>query len=233
MNGAKGMVRIFIDLGVEKEIYDNYGNSPLMDTVKIGHYETAEMLLTAGATPNTYDPRGLSPIWWASKSCWARMVRLLIDFKAELEARDERNLSPLCLAALANRFDVATMLLEAGANPMVLFMHLADPSYRRRWYWWDVDTLESILRVRAFNEMIDLIKSYVPANASTEPWPQAYEPTTGRPYPWPDSAPALPQWVELQAKAAAEAQAAALAAAQAANESAGQAAQAANESGSP
>eukprot|EP00419_Tripos_fusus_P060935 CAMPEP_0172920368 /NCGR_PEP_ID=MMETSP1075-20121228/203956_1 /TAXON_ID=2916 /ORGANISM="Ceratium fusus, Strain PA161109" /LENGTH=239 /DNA_ID=CAMNT_0013780377 /DNA_START=192 /DNA_END=909 /DNA_ORIENTATION=- len=165
--GEFGMVRMFLDLNASTEVRNNEGITPLFDVVKRGYIEMARLLLQEGANPNVNDSRGLSPIWYASQFCWVAMVRLLLDYNAEPETLEVRkHYKPLSLAAMANRFDVARLLLERGANPSILYEQAVDPSYRRDLQWWDVDNLESILRVRGFLGMIKLIKSYIPVNAS-------------------------------------------------------------------
>jgi len=166
--GAFGMVRMFMDLNVSIDVVNNDGITPLMDVVQRGQLDMARMLLEEGANPDTRDPLGLTPVWYASKFCWTQMVRLLLDFNAETEARDNRNIGPLALAALANRRDVATLLLERGANPIALKEIIADPSLRRKVYWWDVSTLESLLADRGFYGMLGLLNASLVERRLTE-----------------------------------------------------------------
>lgn len=165
--GEFGMVRMFLDLNASTEVRNNEGITPLFDVVKRGYIEMARLLLEEGANPNVYDARSLSPIWYASQFCWTAMVRLLLDYRAELETLEvQKHYKPLSLAAMANRFDVAKLLLERGADPYILYEQAVDPSYRRDLEWWDVDNLYTILKVRGFIGMIKLILSYVPVDAS-------------------------------------------------------------------
>jgi len=165
--GEFGMVRMFLDLNASTEVRNNEGITPLLDVVKRGYLEMARLLLEEGANPNAHDPRGLSPIWYASQFCWIAMVRLLLDYNAEPETLEvQTHHKPLSLAALANRLDVAKLLLERGADPNILFEQAVDPSYRRDLQWWDVDNLYTILKVRGFFGMIKLILSYIPADIS-------------------------------------------------------------------
>jgi ankyrin repeat protein len=112
------------------------GQTALMWATAQNHAEMVRLLIASGANVNarstvndwarqvTAEPRavyrpagGLTPLLYAAREGCVDCARALIDARAELNLPDPEGLSPLLLAILNQRFAVAALLIERGADP--------------------------------------------------------------------------------------------------------------------
>jgi len=95
--------------------------TPLHIAVMTGQHVAAEMLLEAGAFPDTQNAQGETPVFMAARKDDAKMIRLL----AEKGHADLRQANPwpflqtaLHVAALGGRINAARELVRLGADPL-------------------------------------------------------------------------------------------------------------------
>lgn len=96
---------------------DSAGRTPLCAAAFLGHVELCRMLVHHGAEVDKANKHtGETPLVTAARYDKPDCVRALIDVGADLELRDYAHNSALSLACGLGYFDVAVLLVEAGAN---------------------------------------------------------------------------------------------------------------------
>jgi ankyrin repeat protein len=93
------------------------GETALILVTKRGDLPWVGFLLQAGADVNLRDNEGNSPILLASISGFAEGVRVLLIVKAKVDQQNNLGETALIKAVQVRDVAIATMLLEAGANP--------------------------------------------------------------------------------------------------------------------
>ncbi|MCA9564151.1 MAG: ankyrin repeat domain-containing protein, partial [Myxococcales bacterium] len=99
-----------IDAGTERD------ESALIAATKAGSRATQELLLKAGADPNSADKSGMSALLWASE-LRPELALTLIDAGADLELRDSYGNTALIRAAMRRHRQLVGTLLDRGAKP--------------------------------------------------------------------------------------------------------------------
>ena len=99
------------------------GQTALMIAVAKGNTETVKQLLDAGADINLANSDGQTALLSLTGDCYlhdkgrqSRVISLLLDANANLHARDYRHTTPFLLAAYRSLLEVATALLNHGAD---------------------------------------------------------------------------------------------------------------------
>jgi len=113
-------VQRLIFTGADVNAVNKSGQTPLIKAAASNNTEIAKILMNNGANVNAVDKMGITPLIWAVKNNSPEMVDALIQ-----EGRDDINVdcismneeTPLILAAINNNSKIATMLINAGANP--------------------------------------------------------------------------------------------------------------------
>lgn len=102
----------------------DFETEALVEAVEAGHVPIVKDLLQDGANPNTMDERGTSPLHVAAASSSKEAletVKILVEWDAELDSRldtdRDRMPTPLQIAAQQNHFEIATFLINEGADP--------------------------------------------------------------------------------------------------------------------
>jgi len=113
-----------ISLGADVNILDHSGNSALTWALGFPTFNDygkpvficAAILLDQGANPNLYKKNELSPLGQATEHGQAALVKKLLFNGAYLETKSPDNgNTPLMLAIIHGYYDIAQLLLEAGA----------------------------------------------------------------------------------------------------------------------
>ena len=106
-----------IDKGVNVNLPNRDGSTPLMLAAGRGNAEAAQMLLRAGADVNARQPGAMnSAIQYAAELGNGATVRTLLSAGAYVNQVDGSGWTPLMIAMLYGRPDVVEALLEGGAN---------------------------------------------------------------------------------------------------------------------
>ena len=113
------LLPLLLEFGMQEEInaLDERGRTPLFYALNC--YESALMLIEAGANVHTQDDAGATLLHAAARIWYGSAVmRLLLrqGMQEELKALDEREYTPLHIAISEENFDAVRLLVEAGAD---------------------------------------------------------------------------------------------------------------------
>lgn len=95
---------------------DDYGLTPLIETVLSGKQDIAELLLSHGADVNEPDLTGSSPLHWAIENNQVGFCKLFLDYKADPNAYNSANQPVLVKALLRDQHTIKKLLYEHGAD---------------------------------------------------------------------------------------------------------------------
>src|SRR5437773_7316322 len=113
------MVRLSVLAGVNPNIRNDSGITPLMEAASYGEVPLANFLLLHGEAVDAADMDGLQAIHWAAREGETSMMSFLLLHGARIDAKDRDDWQPLHYAARNHQDDGSTvrLLLERGANP--------------------------------------------------------------------------------------------------------------------
>jgi len=92
------------------------GQNALMWAAANGHPEAVDVLLKAGANPNTASKAGFTPTIFASQKGDAKSVARLLDAGADINYAVPAGLNALLIAVTAQKPEVASVLIAHGAS---------------------------------------------------------------------------------------------------------------------
>ena len=92
------------------------GATALYLAVEIGFTHAVQLLLDAGACPNTTRDDGASCVYKACTDGHADILKLLISAGAAVDVTDAKGLTPLYLCCLRGQVETASLLLDARAD---------------------------------------------------------------------------------------------------------------------
>lgn len=106
-----------LELGVEVDVKDRYGSTPLDSAVREGHKKVTEVLLERGARFDAKDRFGRTPLHWAAEKGHKEVAEaLLAQGGADLDAKDNGGKTALDLARTKDHKDVVELLQTFGKN---------------------------------------------------------------------------------------------------------------------
>ncbi len=122
-SGSTELTSLWIDLGADVNMRDSDGNTVLWITMsrapEIAKLEIAKLLIKHGADVNAKSKQLLTPLHYAASGDIA-MTKMLLEAGADVNAKaDERSQNqrtPLISAIVNNSTEIATLLIEAGAE---------------------------------------------------------------------------------------------------------------------
>ncbi len=119
--GHASIIRLFEGLNTSVDVLTEDGRTPFHMACQKGHLEAACELLALGADPKMLCNRNETALHMAS--CWdnREIIDLLRHNNELLEAKNDNNETALCIAASRGHCEIVSMLLDAGANPNVIF----------------------------------------------------------------------------------------------------------------
>jgi len=117
-SGDEAALRLFIEAGVDVELTNAVGWTPLMVAAFMGSERQAALLINAGANANSRDARGYGPLHWAALKGYSGVVDLLLRKRALVNAKSDKGITPLLQAASCGHVEVVRLLLNnrAGVN---------------------------------------------------------------------------------------------------------------------
>lgn len=115
-HGHEKALKLFLEAGVDVNLRNHFGWTPLMVSTFMGSEEAATLLINTGANVSVFDRRGYTPLHWAAQRGYAKVVALLLQKGAYVNVKSKKGLTPLLQAAALGRADVVAILLSRGAN---------------------------------------------------------------------------------------------------------------------
>lgn len=109
--GFSTVVEACLEVGVDPEVQDDSGRTPLMLAVEQGHEAIVQSLLHAGAHIHTRDKEGMLPLMLAAARGDVALTQLLLANGANADFG-----APLQVATLWGHGDCVDVLLAAGAD---------------------------------------------------------------------------------------------------------------------
>jgi ankyrin repeat protein len=116
--GDPECMRLILEQKVEIDQAAENGWTALMMAAAKGHEAAAGALLAAGANPTVVDVYGWTPLMRAAYAGREDVVRLLLDHpETDVEIVNDRGQTALHLAVIAEHEEIASLLIEHGADP--------------------------------------------------------------------------------------------------------------------
>ncbi len=109
-------VYVFLSCGIDLEVKDERGWTPLMIAAANGKEKLASMLIHNGARLTAKDMNGFTPLHWAAFKGMTRIVDLLISKDVDIDAQSKFKWTPLMQACTKGSLEVCQALVAAGAN---------------------------------------------------------------------------------------------------------------------
>ena len=114
--GNTEIVLTLISLGVDVNVQDDEGLTPLHVATIEGHLQTAQVLVMADARIDIKDNNGYTPLYIAAITDNLRIVQMLAAHGADVNAKDKNGFTPLHAAAFDGNTEVVRELIRLGAN---------------------------------------------------------------------------------------------------------------------
>ncbi|KAI3875367.1 hypothetical protein MKW98_000044 [Papaver atlanticum] len=108
------------EMGVDIEVRDGRGETPLSFAAIKGRLAAVEYLLEIGANPEMVDDFNCSPLHHASVKGHNNVIPLLLSKGINVDITNDFG-SPLQYAATAGKHNTVKLLLDHGANPNLVF----------------------------------------------------------------------------------------------------------------
>lgn len=109
-------IKLFLDAGVDVNIQNDIGWTPLMVAIFSSNEAAANMLLKAGASCNARDKRGYGPLHWAAYRGYTKVITQLLDSGVSVNLRSNAGVTPLIQAAAMGHENTVALLIESGAR---------------------------------------------------------------------------------------------------------------------
>lgn len=110
-------VKTLLDSGVDPNIENNEGKTPLYLAAFNKNDKIVKLLLNKGADPNRADIEGISPLYWAAYTKNDKILKLLLNKGADPNIEDNEGKTPLYWAIYTGNSEATNILLQHGANP--------------------------------------------------------------------------------------------------------------------
>ena len=116
-HGRLDELKGYIAKGVDVNVTDEDGATPLLMACCYGHTGCADALLKANADPNVSGKHSITPVFFACQENHPSCLKLLIAHGANLETPNSQDGgTPLYIACSKNNVECLRMLCEAGAD---------------------------------------------------------------------------------------------------------------------
>ena len=120
--GHEEMANWLIDNGADIHALEEDGNTPLFMAAGGNCAKIIERLCNLGCDPNTFDSGFETPLTYWGTTCNKDTIQALINAGADVNVQTHQKWTPLHRALLRkeNVEEVVAMLLDAGANPLLV-----------------------------------------------------------------------------------------------------------------
>jgi ankyrin repeat protein len=115
-SGNESAIRLFLQAGVDINLRNKAGWTPLMVATFSSNEHAANMLLDVGAKADVQDRHGYGPLHWSAYRGFAGVTRRLLDAGVSADLRSHAGVTPLLQAAAMGRIQAAMVLLKRGAH---------------------------------------------------------------------------------------------------------------------
>ena len=124
-----GEVERLLNLGLDPNLVDSDGRTPLIQASIDGNKEIIAILLQKGARADVRDKRQSSALHYAAQGQHVPSVELLLSAGAEIDVQDENGNTPLSNAVFTSkgRPEVIRLLSKHGANKNLQNYHGVSP----------------------------------------------------------------------------------------------------------
>lgn len=114
----KAVVQKSLETGVDLDLGDYHGNSPLLLAAKFGQEDVLRLLLETGKVDaNLQGQDYYTPLSWAARNGHEAVVNLLISVgKADIHLQNRDGCTPLALASMEGSEAIVQALLDSGAD---------------------------------------------------------------------------------------------------------------------
>ena len=137
--GNAETVKLLLDRGAAPNTQQVRGQTALMWAAAEGHADVVELLLAGGADPalastastkqERRPPGGMTALLFASRQGQIEAARALLDGGADIDQAGADNTSALLVAVVNGHYDLASLLIERGANPNIADANGRTPLY--------------------------------------------------------------------------------------------------------
>lgn len=119
-NGFADVLAFLLESGVDIELPDDHGLTPLCVAAVRDQVETVNALIAAGANVNakTAEADGYSCLHYCAELGRVEIMAILIAHGADIHARTAMGHSPFNVATIHGHVPVLSLLLEHGADPL-------------------------------------------------------------------------------------------------------------------
>ena len=109
-------IRVFLNTGIDPNIVDKNGNTPLLVATKYRKARAINFLLVRGANPNIANKKGITPLHIAIDNNDYKLVRNLILRGANIDIATASGFTPLMSAVNKGNDKIANLLIKNGAK---------------------------------------------------------------------------------------------------------------------
>ena len=109
-NNAYRSLKVYLDQGINANIQNNRGGTPLHAACEYNRVEIVKLLLDNGAKKNIQDNFGWTPLHYACLDNSVESVKLLLLNGANINIQDNQGFTPLQLAVKHNAKDCIKLL---------------------------------------------------------------------------------------------------------------------------
>lgn len=109
-------IHVFLSAGIDLEVKDERGWTPLMIAAANGQEKLTQLLIHSGARLTARDINGFTPLHWAAFKGMSNIVQLLLSKEVDIDSQSKFKWTPLMQACTRGHLEVCSILVAAGAN---------------------------------------------------------------------------------------------------------------------
>ena len=102
--------------GVDVNVKNDFGFTPLLKAAQFGRREVAELLIAKGADVSVKDKFGRTPLHCAADEDQTEVAELLIAAGADVNGRDNGDRTPLDFAVMKKQNEISDLLRKHGGK---------------------------------------------------------------------------------------------------------------------